>query len=186
MQFTGPFRIEKIVRSAVHLKNLDGTPADTQNVRNVYPYNRENDHILQDFDHALLDDDDRDKFEAGDMCIVDLTDDDGTPNWGLAKISAVKPQNPKEEFHLHWFGTYSKAKSLAKRAYAPAYIDSRDDLEIYKWKKTKTLEEMTMRVHRSELRFYPFSLTNKNEIPVKIVKELVTDGYAVMMISTVN
>ena len=47
---------------------------------------------------------------------------------------------------------------------------------------------MTMRVHRSELRFYPFSLTNKNdsEIPVKIVKELVTDGYAVMLISTVN
>ena len=47
---------------------------------------------------------------------------------------------------------------------------------------------MTMRVHRSELRFYPFSLTvtAKNEIPVKIVKELVTDGYALMMISTVN
>ena len=45
---------------------------------------------------------------------------------------------------------------------------------------------MTMRVHRSELRFYLFSLTDKNEIPVKIVKELVTDGYAVMMISTVN
>ena len=75
---------------------------------------------------------------------------------------------------------------LAKRAYAPAYIDSRDDLEIYVWKKTKTLEEMTMRVHRSEFRFYPFSLTDKNEIPVKIVKELVTDGYALMMISTVN
>ena len=35
-------------------------------------------------------------------------------------------------------------------------------------------------------RFYPSSLTNKNEIPVKIVKELVTDGYAVMLISTVN
>ena len=52
-------------------------------------------------------------------------------DWGLAKTTAVKPQNPKEEFHLHWFGTYSKAKSLAKRAYAPAYIDSRDDLEIY-------------------------------------------------------
>ena len=34
---------------------------------------------------------------------------------------------------------------------------------------------MTIRVHRSELRFYPFSLTDKNEIPVKIVKELVTD-----------
>ena len=120
MQFTGPFRIEKIVRSAVHLKNLDGTPADTQNVRNVYPYNRENDHILQDFDHALLDDDDRDKFEAGDMCIVDLTDDDGPPNWGLAKITAVLV---KDEFDLHWFGTYSKAKSLARRAYhdAPAY-----------------------------------------------------------------
>ena len=67
-----------------------------------------------------------------------------------------------------------------------AYFDTKDDLEIYKWKKTKTLEEMTMRVHRSELRFYPFSLTNKNEIPVKIVKELVTDGYAVMLISTVN
>ena len=67
-------------------------------------------------------------------------------------------------------------------------LDSRDDLEIYKWKKTKTLEEMTMRVHRSEFRFYPFSLTDKNEIPVKIVKELVTDGYrdAVMLISTVN
>ncbi len=49
---------------------------------------------------------------------------------------------------------------------------------------------MTMRVHRSEFtgRLYPFSLTDKNdaEIPVKIVKELVTDGYAVMMISTVN
>ena len=47
---------------------------------------------------------------------------------------------------------------------------------------------MTMRVHRSELRFYLFSLTDKNEIPVKIVKELVTDGYVtvVMMISTVN
>ena len=36
---------------------------------------------------------------------------------------------------------------------------------------------MTMRVHRSELRFYPFSLTDKNEIPVKIVKELVTDQW---------
>ena len=47
---------------------------------------------------------------------------------------------------------------------------------------------MTMRVHRSEFtgRLYPFSLTDKNEIPVKIVKELVTDGYAVMLISTVN
>ena len=45
---------------------------------------------------------------------------------------------------------------------------------------------MTMRVHRSEFRFYPFSLTDKNEIPVKIVKELVTDGYALMMISTIN
>ena len=124
------------------------------------------------------------------MCIVDLTDDDGPPKWGLAKITAVNPQNPKEEFHLNWFGTYSKAKSLARRAYAPAYIQvdsrDRDDLEIYVWKKTKTLEEMTMRVHRSELRFYPFSLTDKNEIPVKIVKELVTDGYAVMLISTVN
>ena len=103
----------------------------------------------------------------------------------MAKITAVLDEG---EFDLHWFGTYSKAKSLARRAYhdAPAYIDSRDDLEIYVWKKTKTLEEMTMRVHRSELRFYPFSLTNKNEIPVKIVKELVTDGYAVMLISTVN
>ena len=103
----------------------------------------------------------------------------------MAKITAVLDEG---EFDLHWFGTYSKAKSLARRAYhdAPAYIDSRDDLEIYKWKKTKTLEEMTMRVHRSELRFYPFNLTNKNEIPVKIVKELVTDGYAVMLISTVN
>ncbi len=49
----------------------------------------------QDFDHALLDDDDRDKFEAGDMCIVDLTDDDGPPKWGLAKITAVKPQTPQ-------------------------------------------------------------------------------------------
>ena len=98
------------------------------------------------------------------------------PKWGLAKITAVLDEG---EFDLHWFGTYSKAKSLARRAYhdAPAYIDSRDDLEIYVWKKTKTLEEMTMRVHRSEFRFYPFSLTDKNEIPVKIVKELVTDGY---------
>ena len=109
------------------------------------------------------------------------------PKWGLAKITAVLDEG---EFDLHWFGTYSKAKSLARRAYAPAYIQvdsrDRDDLEIYVWKKTKTLEEMTMRVHRSELRFYPFSLTDKNEIPVKIVKELVTDGYALMMISTVN
>jgi len=57
-------------------------------------------------------------------------------------------------------------------------------------KKKKKSEEMTMRVHRSEFtgRLYPFSLTDKNdsEIPVKIVKELVTDGYAVMLISTVN
>ena len=93
----------------------------------------------------------------------------------MAKITAVLDEG---EFDLHWFGTYSKAKSLARRAYAPAYIQvdsrDRDDLEIYVWKKTKTLEEMTMRVHRSELRFYPFSLTDKNEIPVKIVKELVT------------
>ena len=96
----------------------------------------------QDFDHALLDDDDRDKFEAGDMCIVDLTDDDGPPNFGLpvAKITVTAVLvNLKEEFDLHWFGTYSKAKSLAKRAYVPAYIDSRDDLEIYTWKKTKNL-----------------------------------------------
>ena len=183
MQFTGPFRIEKIVRSAVHLKNLNGTPADTQNVRNVYPYDRENDHILQDFDHALLDDNDRDKFEAGDMCIVDLTDEGESPHFGLAKITAVLDG---EMFDIHWFGTYSKAKSLTKRAYVPAYHDSRDVLEIYTWKPTKTLTEMTMRVHRSELRLYPFSLTDKNEIPVKIVKELVTDGYAVMLISTVN
>ena len=41
---------------------------------------------------------------------MDLTDDDGPPNWGLAKITAVLD---KEEFDLHWFGTYSKAKSLA-------------------------------------------------------------------------
>ena len=45
------------------------------------------------------------------------------------------------------------------------------------WKPTKTLTEMTMRVHRSELRLYPFSLTDKNEISVKIVKELVTDQW---------
>ena len=66
--------------------------------------------------------------DRGDTCIVDLTDDDGPPNWGLAKITAVLV---KDEFDLHWFGTYSKAESLAKRAYVPAYIDSRDDLEIY-------------------------------------------------------
>ena len=79
------------------------------------------------------------------------------------------------------FGTNFTTTSSTIKRWGSAYIDSRDDLEIYKWKKTKTLEEMTMRVHRSELRFYPFSLTNKNEIPVKIVKELVTDGYAVML-----
>jgi hypothetical protein len=46
-------------------------------------------------------------------------------------VAAACSARDKGEFDLHWFGTYSKAKSLAKRAYVPAYIDSRDDLEIY-------------------------------------------------------
>ena len=50
--------------------------------------------------------------------IVDLTDDDGPPKWGLAKITAVLD---KEEFDLHWFGTYSKAKSLASAGFGSGF-----------------------------------------------------------------
>ena len=49
---------------------------------------------------------------------MDLTDDDGPPNWGLAKITAVLD---KEEFDLHWFGTYSKAKSLASAGFGSGF-----------------------------------------------------------------
>jgi hypothetical protein len=49
---------------------------------------------------------------------VDLTDDDGPPNWGLAKITAVLD---KEEFDLHWFGTYSEAKSLASAGFGSGF-----------------------------------------------------------------
>ena len=45
-QFTGPLRIVKVHRNAVHLQYLDGTPHTTRSIKHVYPYNREHDELL--------------------------------------------------------------------------------------------------------------------------------------------
>ena len=55
-QYSGPYRIVSIHKSAVHLENLDGTPARTQNIRSVYRYNRECDPLLIDVDNSLMSD----------------------------------------------------------------------------------------------------------------------------------
>ena len=53
-QFKGPYRIEKVHRTAVHLKSLSGQPESTQNLRNVYPYHCHVDDMIDNFDRTLL------------------------------------------------------------------------------------------------------------------------------------
>jgi len=62
-QFSGPFRITKVVRNAVHLNKLDGTLASTQNVRNCYPYHRRDDAFLAQFDASLSPEELTDTFD---------------------------------------------------------------------------------------------------------------------------
>ena len=110
-RFKGPYRIKRQVRGALHLENLDGSPADTQNIRNCYPYRRENDALLQKFDKSLVVDDDNEDYSIDDWVIVDVTDDPDVPEFKVARISNVLGDGTYE---IHFYETYSNV-SISQR-----------------------------------------------------------------------
>lgn len=71
------YRIKTVHRNGVQLTNLDGSPADTQNIGHVYPYNLSQDPILEAFDRRLLTTSDKEAcvgLVEGMMIVVDLTE----------------------------------------------------------------------------------------------------------------
>ena len=79
-QFAGPYRVKKVYRNSVHLEDLNGNKATTQNVNNVYPYNPAADQVMDAFDRKLLTNDECDAALGdlvGKMIICDLSGRDG-------------------------------------------------------------------------------------------------------------
>ena len=117
-QFTGPLRIVKVHRNAVHLQYLDGTPHTTRSIKHVFPYNREHDELLQAVDKYTLTPGEQAEatgFKQGDMCIA-TTRQDGRK---LFILGLIVRKIDDLNFEVHCWNTYDSKKRLGLRVYAP-------------------------------------------------------------------
>jgi hypothetical protein len=178
-RFKGPYRIVKQIRGALLLENLDGTPADTQNIRNCYQYYRQNDGIIQEVSDTQLVKDDLHDYTKDDCVILDMTDDGGKPTFRVIRITSVLGNG---NYEVQFYETYSKAKCVAKREYLPAYNDAQG-YEVYTNSPAASMTAMVTMANEKEFRFLPFALTLKGNIPNNIVKEMIRDDYVVMLLS---
>ena len=47
------------------------------------------------------------------------------------------------------------------------------------------MSEMLSTANEAEFRYFPFNLTQTGNVPVKIVKEIIDDGYVILMLTEV-
>ena len=172
-QFSGPYRIKSVHHNAILLLNLDGTPATTQNVRNVYPYNREDDAFLARYDKDCLSQEEMLEvagFKPGDMAIIDRSESLTQKDWNLVKI--IEATANEGEFLCRFYNSYSNHKDLAKREYRPCWLKKNGDEVFQENKGHSTWSAFTETFLIQNMLFHPFSLTRKQHIPSEIVEKL--------------
>ena len=47
------------------------------------------------------------------------------------------------------------------------------------------MSEMLSTANEAEFRYFPFNLTQTGSVPVKVVKEMINDGYVILMLTEV-
>ena len=176
-QFAGPFRITKVYRGAVHMNNLDGTPADSHNINNVYPYNALQDDVMEQFDRKWFSTADFEEAHTpsliGKMICVDLTDSNGS-DFRIAKVVDKVP-GKGATFMIHYYTTNSKHKSMSLRPYYPNWFVPRPngdgDVEKCTLNPGEDAIANTAEFEMKELLFQPFDLT-KHHVPHSIIEKL--------------
>lgn len=183
-QFAGPYRIEKVARNAVHMKNLDGSPASTHNIGNVYPYSVLQDDCLEQFDRRLLTQEDKgDSYGEieGHMVIIDLSDAHGQD----FRIGKVTRKIDRKTFEVHYYETNSRARSMNQWAYFPNYYvlqDSGESKEVNTLKPASDSVPNTNVFTVDELLFKPFHLTKKHHVPKEIIEKLQLAGFVCLIV----
>ena len=185
-QFTGPYRIKSVHRNAVHLANLDGTDATTQNIGHVYPYNISQDPIVEAFNRQMLTKADKEAAVALDkdmMIVVDLTDEvTGEKDYRIAKVLR---KLSADEFQIHYYATNSSARDMSKRAYYPNWgwdVDGRKFEKCCKDKPNDDAYPNETSFKLNELLFEPFHLTKQNHVPKTIIEKLYLNGFACLIL----
>jgi len=121
-QFAGPYRVKRVYRNSVHLEDLNGNKATTQNVNNVYPYNPAADQVMDAFDRKLLTNDECDAALGdlvGKMIICDLSGRDGQD----FRIGKVTRKIDSDNIFVHYYDTHHKHRTMSQRGYFPAWKD---------------------------------------------------------------
>ena len=185
-QFAGPYRIKTVHRNGVQLTNLGGSPADTQNIGHVYPYNLSQDPILEAFDRRLLTTSDKEAsvgLVEGMMIVVDLTDElTGEKDFRIAK---VLKKLSADEFRIHYYATNSKAKDMSRRAYYPNWgwdVDGRNYEKCCERKPRDDAYANETTFKLDELLFEPFHLTKRDHVPKSIVEKLYLNGFMCLIL----
>jgi len=171
----------EVKHNAVKLQNLDGSKADTQNVNNVYPFNREDDKALQQIEEGLLPPQSSGhvEFQVGQCFVYDLSEGKDV-DFRIIKVVEVADE---DNFVAQYLAAYPSRKHFSKRPHFPVYRD-KSGAETYTNEPRPHLigGEATVLVNRSEIRFPPFALTHKNTVPDRVVKWLASDGYIAIIV----
>ena len=162
------------------LQNLDGSKADTQNINNVYPFNREDDKALQQIEEGLLPPNSgHEEFQVGQCYVYDLSEGNDIDFRIIKVVEVVDEDNVVAQY----LAAYPSKMHFSKRPHFPMYRD-KSGTEVYTNEPRPHLigGETTVLVNRSEIRFPPFALTHKNTVPDRIVKKLTSDGYIAIIV----
>ena len=153
----------EVKHNAVKLQNLDGSKADTQNVNNVYPFNREDDKALQQIEEGLLPPQSSGhvEFQVGQCFVYDLSEGKDV-DFRIIKVVEVADE---DNFVAQYLAAYPSRKHFSKRPHFPVYRD-KSGAETYTNEPRPHLigGEATVLVNRSEIRFPPFALTGHSYI----------------------
>ena len=180
-QFKGPYRIEKVHRTAVHLKSLSGQPESTQNLRNVYPYHCHVDDMIDNFDRTLLTRVEQNTTSLdleGHMVIVDLSDSHGLD----FRVARLVNKIDDDKFVIHYYDSPSKA-DLSKRPFYPAYsyTSGKRTMETYTLTPPEGALPMESTFKLDEILLKPFHLTKKHHIPSDICEKLLLNGFCMLI-----
>merc|ERR1712118_615402 len=106
----------------------DGSKADTQNVNNVYPFNREDDKALRQIEEGLLPSQTSDhvEFQVGQCYVYDLSEGNEI-DFRIIKVVEVVDE---DNIMAQYLAAYPSRMHFSKRPHFPMYRD-KSGKEIY-------------------------------------------------------
>jgi len=125
LQFAGPYRVKKVYCRSVHLLELNGDKATTQNVNTVYPYNPAADQIMDALDRKILTSDELDAAFGnlvGEMIICDLSGPEGQDFC----MDRVTRRLDSDSIFVHYYNTSHKHRTISQRGYFQESCSSRN------------------------------------------------------------